>query len=273
MTRSPRTPLRVSVIQVSAGRDRDRNWARLQALLSRTPPSNLIALPEVFSLRAADADYRRGAEPIPGPTTRALAAIAHSRKCWILAGSIIERDKGKTFNTSVLINRSGRIAAVYRKIHLFEARLEDGRIIREQDAYEAGHKPVMAGVDGWSCGLAICYDLRFPELFRRYMSRGAHLLFIPSNFTQRTGKDHWEILVRARAIENQCFVIAPNQCGRNPVSGVASHGHSLVVGPWGEILGSLKNAEGVLTVDLHPDTMRQVRKRIPALTHHRFGRL
>jgi nitrilase len=129
----------------------------------------------------------------------------------------------------------------------------------------------MAEIEGWSCGLAICYDLRFPELFRYYSRHGAALFFVPSNFTQKTGKDHWETLARARAIENQAFVVAPNQCGVNPRTGIASHGHSLVVGPWGDVLAVAGDKETILTVALQPEALHRTRARIPVLRHRRLG--
>jgi nitrilase len=263
--------LSVAVIQTEAGRDTARNLARIRELAAAAPEADLIALPEVFAFRGGDADYRARGEPIPGPLTEAVAALARARRAWVLAGSIIEKADGRFFNTSVLISRSGQVTAVYRKIHLFEAHLDNGQTIRERDVYEEGREPVLADIEGWRGGLAVCYDLRFPELFRHYARGGATLLFIPSNFTQRTGKDHWEVLVRARAIENQCFVVAPNQCGSNPVSGIASYGHSLIVGPWGEVLAEAGDAETVLQTELDRSLLDQTRKRIPALNHRRLG--
>lgn len=129
---------------------------------------------------------------------------------------------------------------------------------------------MMVDIEGWRCGLSICYDLRFPELYRGYAALGAHLLLIPANFTQRTGRDHWEVLVRARAIENQCFVVAPNQCGANPSSGVVSHGHSLAVGPWGEVLAAARDEETALHCVLDPAELWRTRQRVPALDHRRL---
>lgn len=267
----PATALRIILLQNSAGVDVERNLAGLERRLRRAPACDLIALPEVFAIRGNGADYRAAAERLPGPITERLMALAARARVWVLAGSVIERDRGKIYNTSVLINRQGRIAARYRKIHLFEANLDNGQIVRECDTYAAGNQPVLAMVEGWRCGLAICYDLRFPELFRHYAARGAALFFLPSNFTQKTGKDHWETLVRARAIENQAFVVAPNQCGINPRTGIASHGHSLVVGPWGDVLAASGEKETVLTVTLDPDDLRRTRARIPVLRHRRMG--
>lgn len=263
--------LKIVLFQNSAGADVERNLAGIERRLRRAPACDLIALPEVFAIRGNDTDYRAAAERLPGPITKRLMALAARRRAWVLAGSVIECCRGKIYNTSVLINRQGRIAARYRKIHLFEANLDNGRIVRESDIYAAGAKPVMAEIEGWSCGLAICYDLRFPELFRHYSRHGAALFFLPSNFTQKTGKDHWETLVRARAIENQAFVVAPNQCGVNPRTGIASHGHSLVVGPWGDVLAVAGNKETILTVTLQPEALRRTRARIPVLRHRRLG--
>ena len=263
--------IRVAIVQTSSGRNVEHNLRRLSELTDGIRRLDLIALPEVFAIRGADMDYRRTAQPLDGPIAREMADLARKKRAWVLAGSLIEKSGRQLFNTSVLFNRRGRIAAAYRKIHLFEAHLEDGKHIRESDSYQAGKTPVTADIEGWRAGLSVCYDVRFPELFRNYARRGAHILFIPSNFTQRTGKDHWEVLVRARAIENQCFVVAPNQCGINEAIGVASYGHSMVVGPWGEVLGHAGAKEHVFTVELDPRLLQKTRRRIPALRHRVLG--
>jgi predicted amidohydrolase len=261
-------PLKIAMIQNSAGADPAKNLAWIERQLHRLSNIDLVVLPEVFALRGADEDYRRAAEKIPGgPTIQRMVAWARKHKCWLLLGSLIESHRGKFYNTSVLLDRRGAIAAVYRKIHLFEARLDNGQVIREKDVYTAGSKPVMVDIEGWKTGLSICYDLRFPELFRQYSKRGAALLLIPSNFTQRTGRAHWETLVRARAIENQCFVVAANQCGVNPRTGVASHGKSLAVGPWGEVMAQAGGRPGCRTFVLCPKELRRIRGAIPVLTH------
>lgn len=259
--------LKVAVIQVSAGREMKQNLRRLARLVSRIGTADIIALPEVFSVRGSDEDYRLSAQPLDGPVVSMASTLARDKSAWVLAGSIIERAGRRAYNTSVLLDRRGRIRAVYRKIHLFEAHLEGGRHIRESDAYSAGTEPVMASIEGWRAGLGICYDLRFPELARHYSSLGASLLFLPSNFTQRTGRDHWEVLLRARAIENQCFVVAPNQCGENAAIGVASYGHSMIIGPWGEVIGEAESSETILAAELDPALLKDTRRRIPALRH------
>lgn len=262
----------VNILQTEAGGEPEVNLSGIERRIARLGKGDLIVLPEVFAGRGDEDDYARWAEAIPGPTTERLGVLARTRGEWLLAGSIVESaEKGKPYNTSVLFDRHGRIRAVYRKMHLFEARLENGAIIRESDAFAPGSSPVLAEIDGWRCGLAICYDLRFPELFRHYSHRGAHILFVPSNFTQRTGKDHWEVLLRARAIENQCYVVAANQCGTNPATDVASYGHSMAIDPWGTVLASAAGRESVVTATLDPLAMKDIRAQIPALRHRRIG--
>ncbi len=265
--------LRLALLQWSAGPRADENLGRLDEWLENGPDADIIALPEVVAARGADCDLRRAAEPVPGSLVEWFAARARRRSAWILLGSMTERVGNIYYNTSVLLNRRGEISAVYRKIHLFEAFLPDGTVIRESDFYQAGAAPVMADIEGRSGGLSICYDLRFPELYRHYSACGAQWIAIPANFTRHTGRDHWEILVRARAIENQCFIIAPNQCGVNAVTGVAAYGHSLIVGPWGEIMAQAGDEEQWLTADICDDNLRDVRRRLPALDHRRSDTL
>ncbi len=263
--------LRVTLVQVNAGRDVQANLGRLKQLLSRIGTTDLIALPEVFAIRGSDDDFRNSAQNLTGPIMNFMASIAHRHNAWVLAGSIVESNGGPTaYNTSVLMDRRGTVVASYRKIHLFEATLDSGEIVRECELWAPGAEPVMADLEGWRCGMAICYDLRFPELFRQYSAKGAHLLFLPSNFTQRTGKDHWEILLRARAIENQCYVVAPNQCGTNPHTGVTSYGNSMVIGPWGEVLTRMEDEESAVTVTLDIHDLENTRRSIPALAHRKL---
>jgi len=259
--------LDVAVVQNSAGPNEEENLSGLEKLLADAAGADLVALPEVVTGRGDAGYYRAAAQPLEGRVCERLAESARKLGAWLLAGSLIERDGEHVYNTSVLFDRGGSIAGKYRKIHLFEARLEDGARIREADSYEPGREPALADLEGWKSGFAICYDLRFPELFRYYAAHDAALLLAPSNFTQRTGKDHWEVLIRARAIENQCFVVAPNQCGRNPATGVKSHGHSMVVGPWGEVLCRAGTEQTVVRARLDPGVLASVRARVPALKH------
>lgn len=260
--------LHVGVIQNSANCDIENNLTQIDSLLAHyNQRLDIIALTEVFSYRGDHRDYRRLADTIWKCSIKYAEALAHTRNAWVLAGSIPEKIQNKIYNTSVLFNREGKIIALYRKIHLFEAFLDNEQRIAETDIFTRGTIPVTANIEGWTAGLSICYDLRFPELYRQYSKDGANILFIPSNFTQRTGKYHWETLIRARAIENQCFVIAPDQCGKTEATGIQSYGHSMIVGPWGEILAKASNRKAILTADLNPDEIRRTRRRIPALKH------
>jgi len=267
---SPYKKLKIAVIQNGAGNNVVANLNRLDELIARTSGCDLIALPEVFCIRGSDQDYRAGAQSLKGDLVQWLKHTARKHNAWLLAGSIIEKDRGNFFNTCLLFDRRGRIAAKYRKIHLFEAHFDNGLSVRESDIYSAGSRPVTVKMEGWTCGLSICYDLRFPELYRHYSSRGAHLFFVPANFTQKTGRDHWETLLRARAIENQVFIVAPDQCGNNPKTGIASYGNSMIVGPWGEIIARACAGESVLTATLNPEDLRRTRARIPVLSHRRL---
>lgn len=298
----PIRPLKIAIVQNNAGDNVVGNLRRFEKMIARIPACDLVALPEVFALRGNHGDYRANAQSMQGHVVQWLKHIACAHSSWVLAGSIIEKEdtknpagsealalprttsiigriaaslprRPKFFNTCLLLDRRGKIAAKYRKIHLFEAHLDNGQSVREKDIYEAGNRPVMVNIEGWNCGLAICYDLRFPELFRYYSARGAHLFFVPANFTQQTGKDHWETLLRARAIENQSFVVAPDQCGANPKTGIPSYGNSMIVGPWGGIIARAGKRECVLTAELDPDELSRTRARIPVLCHRRIGHL
>ncbi len=264
----PATSLRVTVVQNAAGRCPADNLARIDALLAPVGPEDLVVLPEVFPFRDGDEGLRAQAEPPSGGVGQWMSALARRRNAWVVGG-VIEQTPEGLFNTAVVMDPAGQRKFAYRKIHLFEARLDDGRVIREADVYQAGDSPVLFSMGDWRLGLSICYDLRFPELYREYSAQGAQILLAPSNFTQRTGRDHWEILTRARAIENQSFMIAPDQCGVNPGTGVASYGHSMAIGPWGEVLALAGDEEAALTVTLTPAELAQARNRVPALRHRR----
>ena len=266
----PDRPLRMALVQINAGRAPAANRDWIETVLPPAGACDLIALPEVCAVRGGDDDYRASAEPLDGPLATWFAAQARTRRAWLLVGSLVERANDGFYNTSLLFDPAGTRVASYRKLHLFEAHLDDGGIVRESDLWRAGAQPMLAVIAGWRCGLSICYDLRFPELYRYYAEQGAHLLCVPSNFTQRTGRDHWEVLLRARAIENQAFVAAPAQCGANPVTGIESYGHSAAIGPWGEVLAMAGDAAGVTLVTLDPVLLHRTRARVPALEHRRF---
>lgn len=266
--------MRVAAIQMTSGDDIAANIAALEPLLQSAVAqgAKLVATPEnTFYMRrestAAMADGLMEAHA--GIVYARAAAKAHG--IWLLIGSIRAREVGmvKPFNRSVLIAPGGEIAATYDKIHLFDVTLANGQSYRESSQAEAGSTPVIADAAGLTIGLSICYDLRFPNLYRSLALKGAQLLAVPSAFTRPTGQAHWHTLLRARAIENACYVLAPAQCGSHP-GGRETYGHSLIIDPWGEVLAEA-NADmpGVITALIDPAKLAAVRAQIPVLTHHR----
>jgi len=207
------------------------------------------------------------AEPIPGPSTKRLGDLARRLQIHLLAGSVLEGSGGpKPFNTSVLFNPRGDIVARYRKLHLFDVDIPGHVTIRESDTRSAGDAVVTIPTELGVIGMSVCYDLRFPELYRRLTLAGAEILTVPSAFTFPTGAAHWEILLRARAIENQVYVIAPDQIGRSP-SGVVDYGNSMIIDPWGKPLARAADREMVIFAEIDRDYLDRVRRELPCLTH------
>ncbi|HVI95295.1 MAG TPA: carbon-nitrogen hydrolase family protein, partial [Anaeromyxobacter sp.] len=212
-----------------------------------------------------------GAEPIEGPTIGALRDVAKRRGLFVLAGSIAEKvdAPGKTANTSVLIADDGAIVAAYRKIHLFDVNIPDGARYAESEVVVPGDKAVVAPTALGRIGLTVCYDLRFPELFRKLASLGAEVITLPSAFTLFTGKDHWEVLVRARAIENLAYVIAPAQVGRHSPTR-QTFGNAMIVDPWGVVLARCPDGEGVCVAPFRRERLEKTRAELPALKHRKL---
>ncbi|MBU3759827.1 MAG: carbon-nitrogen hydrolase family protein [Candidatus Omnitrophica bacterium] len=270
--------LRVACIQNSAGESVEKNLGTLRGMvgeaLSKRP--HIVALAENFAWRGGDGvSLTAAADKTPDILTW-FKGLARKSRTHLLLGSLLEKSEqaGKFYNTSYWVAASGRISAVYRKIHLFDAVLANKVKVRESSRIAAGTLTRMVKVRGIGCGLSICYDLRFPELYRKLSREGAKLLFVPANFTYETGEAHWETLLRARAIENQCFVVAPAQSGTNPASGVRSFGSSLIVDPWGKILSSAgRSGDEVIWADLCLRSQAVIRKRLPALRHRRLDEL
>jgi deaminated glutathione amidase len=264
--------IRAAAVQLCAGPDKSENLKKALRWIDRAAAAGaaVVALPENFLFRGSDRQFRGIPETLRGPSMTALCRAASALRIHVIAGSVAETVQGsaKTYNTSCLIDPSGRIRSVYRKTHLFDVDLP-GKRIRESDRCLRGRRPVMGLLDAKPkairCGLSICYDLRFPELYREYALLGARILFVPSNFTRQTGRDHWEPLLRARAIENQCFVIAPNQSGMG-AQGVLSHGHSMILDPWGRVLAQAPGSgECIITALLDLQVLDRVRRQIPSL--------
>jgi len=267
--------LNAAVVQLTSTQDVAANLRRANALINKAADAgaDLVMLPENYGFLGRDVDKLAHAQDADdGPFITPLRDLALQRGLWILAGSLPERgpDTKHTYNTSVLINRQGAVAARYRKIHLFDVDLADGSRLMESASVAPGDTPVVADVEGWRVGLSVCYDLRFPELYRVLSDDGAELLAIPAAFTRHTGKDHWEILLRARAIENLCFVAAAAQFGSHG-GGRFSWGKSQIIDPWGVVLAGTSEGEGFALATLDPAVQNNARAQIPCLGHRRLG--
>jgi predicted amidohydrolase len=263
--------LPVALVQLDSREDVAANIAAAVALADEAAAggARLVALPEYLQYRGPDDGFRASARPIPGPHTEPFAEIARRHHAWILVGSTAETspDPARPYNTSALIAPDGALAATYRKVHLFDVEIDRGPVDTESARVTPGDALVCADVDGTRIGLSVCYDLRFPELYRALALRGAAILTVPSAFTERTGRDHWEVLLRARAIENGAFVLAPAQIGGPP--GQPAYGRSMVVDPWGPVIAQAPDAVTIVRADLDLDNVTRVRRGIPVLANRR----
>ncbi len=268
--------MRVAVCQLCSGSDVAANLGAVEGALREAAAggADLAALPEYFAYLGDPRRRVELAEPVPGPLTDRVGSLADELRIWVLGGSVLEADDGRVYDTSVLFDRTGEVVARYRKIHLYDVDLPGQPPMRESATISAGEALVTHETEFARVGLSVCYDVRFPELYRGLMAMGAEVLFVPAQFQHETGKDHWHALLRARAIEEQCFVVAPAQCGTfgDPAKGRRSYGHSLVVDPWGRILAEgSEDAPGVWFADLDFAELRRIRQALPALQHRRLG--
>jgi predicted amidohydrolase len=265
--------MRAAAIQLNSTTDVDRNLATAERLVDAAAAAGAerVGLPEKWSALGPGEVLVRLAEPLDGPIVTAAREWARRLGITLLAGSVGERIEGseRIANTSLLIAPDGEIEATYRKIHMFDVDV-GGVSYRESEHERAGEEVVVASAAGTDLGMTICYDLRFPELFRILALRGARVITVPSAFTATTGRDHWEVLLRARAIEDQLFVVAANQFGTAPPS-FSSWGHSMIVDPWGRVLDVLADGEGHAIADLGLDEIELVRARVPSLASRRDG--
>lgn len=264
--------MRAAAVQLNSTEDTERNLAIADRLVRQAASrgAQLVVLPEKWSVLGTSEQMLVGAQPLDGEAISWARSIARELGVDLVAGSIVERVPGseKLSNTSVHVAPDGELRAIYRKIHLFDVEV-DGVLYAESEHEQAGHEVVCSRLaDGMELGMSICYDLRFPELYRLLVSRGAEVIAVPSAFTLATTRDHWEVLVRARAIEDQCFLVAPNQIGTHP-PGHRSGGRSLIVDPWGLVLASAPDAETAIVAELDFELLRDVRRRLPSLTHRR----
>ncbi len=236
------------------------------------PGAQLIALPENFSFLDREGDKLQTLEDLnAGPSVRMLREFAAARGVVVVGGSVPLRttDAAKVTNTCLVFDADGALAARYDKMHLFDINLDGAHTFKESRYIEAGAQEVTVDLFGHTMGLSICYDLRFPEHYRRLVLRGAKVLFIPSAFTMHTGKDHWEVLIRARAIENQCYVVAPAQYGHHNDRRV-SYGRTMIVDPWGQVLAQAQDRESVVVADIDLAYLDDIRRRLPCLEHIRL---
>jgi len=272
--------MRVALVQINSRHDKEANIRRAEELIDEAatpaggyPGARVVALPEYVNYLGARSGHEDAAETIPGPITERFGAKAKQHGIYLLGGSFHERTgtPDKYYNTSVLFDPNGEIIAKYRKIHLFDIDLTGNVSANESETILPGDEIVTAEIDGHTVGLTICYDLRFPELYRLLALRGAEILFVPAAFTMFTGKDHWHTLLKARAIENQAFVVAPGQTGAHEPNDSRCYGHSLVVDPWGTVLADSPDKEGVVTAELDFEYLAKLRKQLPSLANRQPG--
>ena len=266
--------MRVAVVQMTSTDDLHANLAAAEAFVDEAAGlgAEFVALPEMFAYLRREGQRFPHAQGLDGEIIGSASSWARRHGVRLLAGSIAEghADEERAHNTSVLISPEGEVEAVYRKMHLFDVDLGSaGGVFTESKSIAPGDELALAETPEGGIGLSICYDLRFPELYRELTSRGARFLTVPSAFAVRTGRDHWEALLRARAIENQCFVIAPAQCGRHSENR-ESYGRSLIVDPWGLVLAQLGDRPGVAVANCDLAEQDRIRATLPALHHRRL---
>ncbi|HJU12654.1 MAG TPA: carbon-nitrogen hydrolase family protein [Candidatus Binataceae bacterium] len=262
-----------AVVQMTSTSNKAANLEKAEKMirLAAARGARLVGLPETFNWRGKRAEEPAAAESLSGETLTAMARLARELDLHLLAGSITEHVAGESrrYNSSVLLSPDGKQLAVYRKIHLFDIDLPGRVTVKESEAKLPGSEVVTATTALGTIGLSVCYDVRFPELYRRLAFAGASVITIPSAFTFPTGEAHWEVLIRARAVENQCYVLAPAQFGTN-VHGFSDYGNSMIVDPWGRVLARAAEQEGVLIAPIDMEYLARVRRELPALTHARL---
>jgi predicted amidohydrolase len=258
----------IGAAQLDTQDDKAANRAFIAELARKAGDAGcqLLSLPERMDVIARPAPPP---EPLDGETIGCARELAAKHALWIHCGSFLETNPGgKPYNTSVLIDPDGNIAAVYRKLHLFDIDIAGGPSYRESDRVSAGNSVVTAETELGRLGLSICYDVRFPELYRIMALEGARILFVPANFTYDTGKAHWECLLRARAVENSCYVVAAAQTGMKR-NGIRAYGHSMVIDPWGKIIALMEDGTGLVTAEISTDYIDGVRAQLPSLQNRR----
>ncbi len=264
----PSTAFDIAVLQMNSGEDKAANIETALRLIDEaaTTGARMVVLPEIWTYLGNEEGNRANAEFIPGPVTDALAQKARQHGIYVHGGSILEKRDGepKLFNTAVVFDPTGQIVAKYSKMHMFDVVLDGVASYRESNTVQRGEEIVTFDMDGTTVGLAICYDLRFPELFRILRLRGAEVIVLPAAFTMTTGKDHWEVLLRARAIENQVYMVSCGQFGPDS-SGKWCYGRSLVADPWGTVIATAPDRECVLRATIDPEYLQKIRRQVPSV--------
>ncbi len=264
-----------AVVQLSCSSDQERNLSSAESLIERAAAAGarFVATPENTNYLGPHDEKVRRAEALDGPTCSRFAELARRLGIHVLLGSFNEKadEKLRCYNTSVLFGPDGERLALYRKIHLFDVDVSDEVRFRESDTIVPGERISVTPTELGAIGLSVCYDLRFPELYRALVDAGAEIIAVPSAFTLTTGKDHWYPLLRARAIETQCFVLAPAQVGRHDDQGLRhSYGHSLIIDPWGQVIASVSEGEGIALAPIDLTHVTRVRAAIPVSQHRRL---
>lgn len=261
----------VGVVQMNTQSDKRANVAKASQFIKEAADkgAKLVALPEYFNCMGENTGEGGNAESIPGYTSERLSRLAADLGVWIHCGSIAEEnpDGGNPFNTTILMDDTGKIRCRYRKLHMFDVDLPNGVAVRESETKSPGNEIVTFDGELGHFGFSICYDIRFPEIYRVMAERGAEIFFTPSNFTLNTGKDHWESILRCRAIENTCYVVAPAQIGKK--SKFDAFGKSMVVDPWGTVIAKAKDKEGIVLAEIDMAYLREVRGQVPSLKNRR----
>jgi predicted amidohydrolase len=266
-------PFRVALLQMQTGNDLAQNLGTVEAMAREAARNgaHFVLTPEYTLMMDGSGRVmrERALPPDGGEPLVQLRSLARELSIWLLAGSLtLKTESDRIANRSHLLAADGRVVASYDKIHMFDVTLPEGKVIRESSAYCPGDRAVVTETPWGKLGLTVCYDLRFPQLYRALAKAGALYLTIPSSFQRSTGKVHWHALIKARAIENACFVFAPAMCGEHP-GGRTTYGHSLVVDPWGEVVADGSEAPGIVYADIDPARVSKVRGMLPCLDHDR----
>lgn len=263
----------MAALQIDSQTDKKRNLEKVGAMVSEAVShgAQFVAMPENVHYCGPSDGVFASAEPIPGPMSEFFASLAKKYKIWLHCGSIGQVIPGekRLYNTTLLMNPKGEIAAHYEKIHMYDVQIKNGPSTRESDTKKPGNRIVVADTDFCKVGLSICYDMRFPEVYRIMALLGAKVMFVPANYTMFTGKDHWECILKTRAIENQCYIVAPAQFGKKPA--FQAYGRSMIINPWGVTVACADDRETIVYGEIDADYVDQIRTQLPSLSNRQAG--